>query len=111
MRIGQLPSVSNSDKNDLIAIERGGKTYSVKKSAIVVDHAMLAVEFQSFSSLPQTINSDLITEDHELVRYELGSDGAWIDGTVTTTNGSVTVSGTMSGTTTLKLILGIPEHI
>ena len=70
---------------------------------------IVKVSCGTFSTLPITVNSSSITSDMELIRAELGSpnvqDGDW---TVTTANGSVTVSGTLTGSTTLTLYLSVP---
>ncbi len=68
---------------------------------------ILEVDFGTVSSLPQTVTNTGITEDMVVVNSALGTPSAmgstW---TVSTSNGSVTVSGTISGSTTLKLYLG-----
>jgi len=71
--------------------------------------SILQVDIASFSTLPKTINDDSITAEHIVLRDEIGNpdavDGEW---TVTTTDGSLTISGTITGSTTLRLILAIP---
>lgn len=68
---------------------------------------IVIIETASFSSLPQTVTSDLITADHYLLESTLGNPLAQTgDWAVNTTDGSLTVSGSISGSTTLKLILG-----
>ena len=67
----------------------------------------LLVTVNSFSSLPQTINSSDITAEHIVLNYTLSNpqaqNGAW---TVTTAAGSVTISGTMvANTSTSATIL------
>ena len=77
-----------------------------------INRELLLVEASSFSSLPKTIVSDKITKNHVVVRMELGTPtaqvGAW---TVTTVNGSLTINGTISGSTTLKIVLGEVENL
>lgn len=66
----------------------------------------LVIDFASFSSLPVTKSDSRITADHYLSMYTLGTPAAQSDDwTVTTSNGSVTVAGTISGSTTLRLLL------
>jgi hypothetical protein len=72
--------------------------------------AVLVISIPSFSSLPLTISNSSITNDMVAVNSELGTPSAqtgdWTgDWTVTTSNGSLTVSGSISGSTTLKLYL------
>ena len=68
------------------------------------------VTTSSFSSLPQTITDSNIRSDHVLVNSVLSNpsaqSGQW---TVTTANGSLTVSGTISGSTTLTLYLNVKK--
>ena len=67
----------------------------------------LMVNIASFSSLPKTVSNAAIKADHIVIHSELGTPSAQTgDWTVTTAAGSLTISGTISGSTTLKLILG-----
>lgn len=66
----------------------------------------LWIEFPAFSSLPQTVNNALITDKHRPVYWKFSSpraQGSYT--TVTTSNGSVTVSGSVTEETTLTLLL------
>lgn len=84
----------------------------VSEVSAAVEHAVLVIEFASFSSLPQTINNAAITERHVMLESELSNPNAQSDDwTVTTANGSITVSGNISGSTSLKLVLGKAEEI
>lgn len=75
-------------------------------NALGNNSGILKVNCGTFSVLPTTINSSDITATMELVRAEVGTtdvqDGDW---TVTTANGSVTISGSISGATSLVLYL------
>ena len=90
-----------------------GTTYNIKdgEARDMLGQEILCFDFGSISSLPQTVSNSLITSNHILLRAELGTPlvqtGDW---TVTTANGSVTVSGTISGSTTLKIVLGIQAN-
>lgn len=69
----------------------------------------ICVELASFSSLPKTVYHPAITANHIVTRDEVGTPSAMTsDWTVTTANGSLTISGSISGSTTLRLILEIP---
>lgn len=57
------------------------------------------------SSLPQTVNDANITSDMVAINAEYSSASAYVNATVTTVNGSVTISGTLSGTTDITLYL------
>ena len=67
--------------------------------------------FSAVSSLPQTINDASITADMECADTYYFSNPAAItsDLTVTTASGSVTVSGSINGTTDIVLYLIIPR--
>ena len=67
---------------------------------------VLQIDVASFSSLPQTVTDSRITSDMVVLSTELGTPSAQNgDWTVTTSNGSLTVAGSISGLTTLKLTL------
>ena len=59
----------------------------------------------SVSSLPQTINDANSTSDMVAINAEFSSASAYVNATVTTSTGSVTISGTISGTTDITLYL------
>ena len=66
----------------------------------------LVIEVASFSSLPQTVTDERITADMVVVNSTLGTPSAQTgDWTVTTADGSVTVTGDISGSTALTLYL------
>ena len=68
----------------------------------------LVIDVSAFSSLPQTVNNSAIESDMVVVNSVLGTPSAQTaDWTVTTSNGSLTISGTnaISGSTTLTLYL------
>ena len=66
----------------------------------------ITVTSSSFNSLPQTISNTKITSDHVVVNAVLSNPSAQTgDWTVTTSNGSLTISGTINGTTTITLNL------
>lgn len=67
---------------------------------------VIVVTTASFSSLPQTISNANITDDMVVVNSILGTPSAQTsDWTVTTNEGSLTISGSISGSTTLTLYL------
>ena len=66
----------------------------------------LVIEVASFSSLPQTVTNADITSDMVVVNSVLGTPSAQTgDWTVTTANGSATITGSISGETSLTLYL------
>lgn len=78
----------------------------------VVDTLLLTVN--SFDQLPQTFSNEMITSDFQVAQYRLSNpraqNGEW---TVTTSNGSLTISGSMidGQSTDLKLLLVRPVTI
>ena len=71
------------------------------------DTEIIVVNMGTVSSLPKTVSNAKITADHVVVQAELGTPAAQTgDWTVTTSAGSVTLSGTISGSTTVTLVLG-----
>ena len=66
----------------------------------------LVIEVASFSSLPQTVTDERITADMVVVNSTLGTPSAQTgDWAVTTANGSATITGSISGETSLTLYL------
>lgn len=77
-----------------------------KITAQIEKSHVLLVNVNSFSALPQTVSNAEIESDMVVVNSLLSNPSAQTgDWTVTTTNGSLTVTGTISGTTTLTLYL------
>lgn len=74
--------------------------------AIAETREVLVVTVASFSSLPQTVTNSNITSDMVVVNSVLGTPSAQTgDWTVTAANGSATIAGSISGSTTLILCL------
>jgi len=66
----------------------------------------LVIDCGTVSTLPKTVTDANIEDDMVVLNSELGTPSAQTgDWTVTTSAGSLTVSGTISGSTTLKLYL------
>lgn len=67
---------------------------------------VLVINCGTVSSLPKTVTDANIEDDMVVLNSEIGTPSAQTgDWTVTTSAGSLTVSGTISGSTTLKLYL------
>ena len=76
--------------------------------AVAATLKALVLSVSSFSSLPKTVTNSKITSDMVVLKAELGTPSAQTaDWTVTTSNGSLQITGTnaISGSTTLKLYL------
>ena len=103
MQIHELNTFAGAPGNtDYLPIDDGEETTKIPLNEMSV----LPITFSSFSSLPQTISNAAITSDMVVVASEIGNPSAQTgDWTVTTSNGAVQVSGSIGGTTTLKLYL------
>ena len=102
-----------SDPSDVTAGDSDvalGKVYmnsagELRSGALVVADA-ITVSIASFNSLPKTVSNAAITADHIATHLEVGTPTAQVgEWTVTTAAGSVTISGTISGSTTAQLVL------
>ena len=75
-------------------------------NSFVAKESVLVVEVSTFTSLPQTVTNENITSDMVVVNSELGTPSAQTsDWVVTTFDGSLSVAGSISGSTTLTLYL------
>lgn len=96
---GGLANLDTTDKSSPVGAIN--EVYGMAESSIP-----LQVTFSSVSSLPQTVNAAEITADMVVVNSYLSNPAAQTgDWTVTTTSGSVTLSGTISGTTDITIWL------
>lgn len=92
------------------AVEYHAPVTSVNGSTGAVTVKVLVIDIAAFSSLPQTVTNASITADHVCLKAELGTPSAQTgDWTVTTSAGSLTISGSISGSTTAKLYLAVAE--
>ncbi len=73
-----------------------------------VEQEIVTVNIASFSSLPKTVSNAAIKAEHVVLYKILGTPAAQTeDWTVDTAAGSLTISGSISGSTTVKIILGL----
>lgn len=94
---------SSSTTDSLSAAQ--GKALKTQVDAVKV----LKISMSSFSSLPQTISNSKITANHEVINAVLGTPSAQTGNwSVVTAAGSLTISGTISGSTTAVLYLAVP---
>jgi len=108
---------SDATKMDLVSSPTNGHLLTTNTSGQAVDSGVSVADVQtdvkclvltssSFSSLPQTITNANITSDHVVVNSVLSNPSAQADDwTVTTSNGSLSISGSISGSTTITLYL------
>ena len=103
-------SVSTTVTEKLNALESGLNTARSMEipavAASVNALKVLVIDCGTVSSLPVTVSNAAITENHVVINSEIGTPlHVASDLTVTTSNGSVTVTGTLNGNTLLKLYL------
>lgn len=97
--IGNLPSLQTDVKTNLVGAINEVDTKVSKTEVLIINVA-------SFSSLPQTVSNSNIESDMVVVNSVLGTPSAQTaNWTVTTSNGSLTISGSISGSTTATLYL------
>lgn len=96
--------VSNPTANDILVTDANGQAIDSGES--IGDLKMLAIPLGSISSLPQTVSNSNITSDMIVAKSYLSKNGAQIgDWSVSTSDGSLTLSGSIIGTTTVTLFL------
>lgn len=96
--------VSNSTDSDILIADSTGQ--AVDGGATIKSLKCLYIPSASFSSLPLTINNSSITSNYMVVNSVLSNPSAQTsDWTVATKNGSLTISGSISGSTTITLYL------
>lgn len=106
-----MPSVGVSTQMTLEEAEAGTETAPrvitpAVLNSFVSEQSVLVIEISPFTALPQIVTNENITDDMVAVNAVLGTPSAQTgDWTVTTSNGSVTVTGSISGETSLTLYL------
>ena len=92
--------------NAYIAMKLDGSSQTSLET-LLNDIKCIKISISSFSSLPQTKNDSKIKSDMIVFESTLSNPAAQTgDWTVTTSNGSLKVTGTISGSTALDLVLG-----
>lgn len=119
MQISGLTPSGSFGSSDVLAIEINGVTYKLTGNTLAsalksignyqgnaeVGKA-LKIDCGTVSSLPKTVTNSSITADMVVVESVLGTPSAQTgDWTVTTAAGSLTIAGSISGSTTLVLYL------
>lgn len=90
--------------NDILTVNSSGQ--ATDSGTTVADLKCLVITSTSFSSLPKTVSDANITADHVVVGAYLSNPKAQTgDWTITTSASSLTISGTISGSTTVTLYM------
>lgn len=99
----------------LYQLNLSGSTITITQLADVVEGTIeglttLVLSVPAFSSLPQTVTDNRISAQHVVVNSVLGTPSAQTsDWTVTTSDGSLTIAGSISGSTALTLYLNMAK--
>ena len=99
----------------LYQLNLSGSTITITQLAEVVEGTIdglttLVLSVPAFSSLPQTVSDDRISAQHVVVNSVLGTPSAQTsDWPVTTSDGSLTIAGSISGSTALTLYLNMAK--
>jgi hypothetical protein len=90
------------------AYARGDHVHPRDEVKADVEREIITVNIGSFSSLPKTVSNAAIKAAHTVLAYTLGTPSAQTgDWQVGTAAGSLTITGSISGSTTMKIILGL----
>lgn len=90
------------------AYARGNHVHPRDTVKADAEQEIITVNIGSFNSLPKTVSNAAIKAEHTVLTYTLGTPGAMADDwTVATSAGSLTITGSISGSTTMKIILGL----
>ncbi len=112
---GDIDSGASKVDFPLYEIDLAGSSVSFSQIAKIVASTIQGLETlvlttASFSGLPQTITDDRINSNHIVVKSILSNPGVQTgEWTITTTNGSLTISGSINGSTTLTLYLNMAK--
>ena len=97
--------IATPTDGDILTVDIAGQ--AVDSGVSINELKVLEVSIGSFSSLPVTASDANITSNHVVINSVLSNPSAQTgDWTVTTSSGMVTVSGSISGSTSLTLYLG-----
>lgn len=106
--IGTINSSITDLSSDVSTLDSDLTTLTSRVNSLQIDLKCLVINAASISSLPATLNNSLITSNHVVVNSYLSNPGAQTgDWTVTTSNGSLTISGDISGSTSVTLYLAL----
>ena len=90
------------------AYARGDHAHPRDSVKADVEQEIITVNIGYFSSLPKTVSNAAIQAEHVVLAYTLGTPSAQMeDWTVTTAAGSLTITGSIRGSSTMKIILGL----
>jgi hypothetical protein len=98
-----LATVTGTSASDFVRVVTSG---GASRKVLAKEMKCLVLTSSSFSALPQTITDSGITADHVVINSVLSNPAAQTgDWTVTTSAGSLSIAGNISGSTTITLYL------
>lgn len=101
--VGTLANLTTTAQSDAVSAINEVDAHADSNTLL---RKCLVVNIAAFSSLPKTVSNSNITSDMVVINSVVGTPSAMLsDWTWTTSNGSITISGTISGSTTLTLYL------
>ena len=104
--VGDISSLTTTAKSSAVAAINEVKTATTNNATAIAKCEVLEVTLSSVSSLPQTVSNASVESDMVCVNSVLSNPAAQTgDWTVTTSSGSLTLSGNISGTTNVTLYL------
>lgn len=116
--IGTLAYLTTTAQSNLVAAINEVDAHADANAAAIENigfHSLKVVTLAGITSLPKTFTAQGITADHKLIQEGsayVSPRSSMADGwTLTTGNGTITVSGTFSGSTSTTIIatMGIPD--
>lgn len=107
-RIGLVPASANVLGGVKIGSGISVTADGTIRAEAVDELKVIVITSSSFSSLPQTITDSSITANHVVINSVLSNPSTQTgDWTVTTSSGSLTISGDISGSTSVTLYLAL----
>lgn len=104
--VGDISTLTTSAKSSAVAAINEVKAATTSNATAVAKCETLVVTLSSIASLPQTVSDASIESDMVVANTVLSNPSAQTGNwTVSTSSGSLTVSGNISGTTNITLYL------
>lgn len=102
---GNLAALTTTAKGSAVAAINEVDAHADAANAAAAKAEVLIITLSSVTELPQTVNNAAIESDMVCIHSEYSSSSAYVNASVTTSNGSLTVTGSISGTTNITLYL------
>lgn len=97
----------NPSSSTYLPIDNGSATYKIDARTLA---GAVEIYIASMTELPQTVSNSKITANMKVLQSVLSNPSAQVDDwTVTTSAGSLTITGTISGTCSITMYLSEPR--